>query len=337
MKKVRKGIAVFEDPKTVVPSYDNSYSLLGEFDDHDGFMQLLETCGWKHETDMNADWVKFEIQQHQEYGSIKLRCSRFIIISDKAVAQINQGMHNRLVSDLRQLQKLSGCILISQQGFLRLGQYAEPVVDFSAFTSIQGKKFLLDGIEDRKLGNQIRRDIKQQGGEVKTTFSSKIDFAVYDKRTQGIDSNEKVKQAMLRHEKDGSVILLRPDDFFKLMTFVTPAETVPESKDTGSLTGKTFVLANYEEHKKALATMKKFITDNGGVLRTSVSGKTDYVVCKHFDLLKWSEHQVAGGNRVEIVHEYESKKIQEAKKLRETGAKVELISEEEFMARFGKY
>ncbi len=73
VKKVRKGIAVFEDPKTVVPSYDNSYSLLGEFDDHDGFMQLLETCGWKHETDMNADWVKFEIQQHQEYGSIKCK------------------------------------------------------------------------------------------------------------------------------------------------------------------------------------------------------------------------------------------------------------------------
>lgn len=334
-RAIRKGTTVLRDPKTVAQSYDNSYSLLGEFDDHDGLVQLLEIRGWKYEKDMDAEWVSFEIDQHQEYGSIKLRRSRFIIIGDKTFAQINQGMHNRLVSDLQKLQKLSGCVLISQQGFLKLGQFLEPVVDFSAFSDIQGKKFLLDGIEERKLSNQIRHVIKQQGGEVKTGFSSKIDFVVYAERTQGVDSKENVKKAMLQYEKAGSVVLLRPDDFFKLMTFVAPAETVPESEDAGSLTGKTFVLANYEEHKKALATMKKFITDNGGVIRTSVSGKTDFVVCKHFDMLKWSEYQVVGGKRVEIVHEYESKKIQEAKKLQETGAKVELILEEAFMERFG--
>lgn len=52
-------------------------------------------------------------------------------------------------------------------------------------------------------------------------------------------------------------------------------------------------------------------------------------------MLKWSEYQVVDGKRVEIVHEYEPKKVQEARQLQEAGAKVELILEEVFMERFG--
>lgn len=334
VKKLPKGATVFTEPKSVSPSYDNSFSLLGEFDAPNQFAKLLESRGWEYNRMMEASWVDFEIEKHQELGSAYLRCSRFIIISDKTYAEMSQGMHNRLVSDLKKLQEINRCILIGQQEFLALGEYIKPVVDFSAITSIQGKNFLLDGIEDRKLGNQIRRDIKAYGGEVKAAYSNKVDFVVYSKRTKDVDLRQDVKRAACRYEKDKSVILLRPDEFFEMLSFLAPPENDPVETPSGALVGKTCVLANYEGKNKDLANMKKLIVDNGGVVRKSVSSKTDYVICKHMNMQTWTEWRLVNGFRTPVIHEREVDNVVEARKLHESGGKVQLILEEDFLTRF---
>ena len=169
------------------------------------------------------------------------------------------------------------------------------------------------------------------GGEISATVNKTVDCLVCGDKWA---NNSIVKRAHELQASSGKIVIADEQEFFALLATVH-SERKAEEVPTGELAGKTFVLANYDEHKKALATMKKFITDNGGVIRTSVSGKTDFVVCKHFKLFKWSEWQYIDGKRVEIKHEHEATKIQEAKKLQEAGAKVELISEEDFMARFG--
>ena len=193
-----------------------------------------------------------------------------------------------------------------------------------------GKVFVVNGFAGG-IRKKITEGIVNHGGEISATVNKTVDCLVCGDKWA---NNSIVKRAHELQASSGKIVIADEQEFFDLLATVhskRKAEEVP----TGELTGKTFVLANYDEHKKALATMKKFITDNGGVIRTSVSGKTDFVVCKHFGMLKWSEYRIVGGKRVEIVHEHESKKVQEAKQLQETGAKVELISEEDFMARFG--
>ena len=193
-----------------------------------------------------------------------------------------------------------------------------------------GKVFVINGSVGA-MRKKITEGILSHGGEIAKTMTKSVDCLVCSDKWA---TNSVVKRAHELQATDGKIAIVDEQEFLELLATVHSERPAEEAAEEKILSGKTIVLANYDEHRKALADIKTFITQNGGEIRTSVSKKTDYVVCKHFNPYVWTEWRTVDGKRELIRHEVIAAKIQQAQELQAGGAKVEILSEEDFLARY---
>ena len=118
--------------------------------------------------------------------------------------------------------------------------------------------------------------------------------------------------------EDGILEQSELDEMLQLFNdFISPSA---DSVSNISIAGKAVCLTgNFKFGEKA--DVEKLISEHGGIVRKSVSGKTDYLVVGSLGSVDWS-----CGNY--------GTKIKKAKEIQLSGGKVKIISEEDFLIHF---